>query len=171
MRSPHFQGHSKAVALQAAAIAHALGADDDEVEAVRTAGLLHDVGMMAIPDTLVQKPDALTPAEFDVIRSHCQRGVEILEPMRHLGRCIRYVHEHHERWDGSGYPLGKAGDEISLGGQIVGIAEAWTAILESRAHRPGFSREQGLEILQDKRGIWFSPQVTDALHEADVGMI
>jgi len=171
MRSPHFQGHSKAVALQAAAIAHALGADDDEVEAVRTAGLLHDVGMMAIPDTLVQKPDALTPAEFDVIRSHCQRGVEILEPMRHLQRCIRYVHEHHERWDGSGYPLGKAGDEISLGGQIVGIAEAWTAILESRAHRPGLSREQGLEILQDKRGIWFSPQVTDALHEADVGMI
>lgn len=171
MRSPYFQGHSKAVALQAAAIAHALGAKDEEVEAVRTAGILHDVGMIAVPDMLVQKPDALTSEEFALIRSHCERGVEILEPMKHLGRSIRYVHEHHERWDGSGYPLGKKGEEISLGGQIVGIAEAWTAILESRAHRPGLSREQGLQILKDKRGIWFSPEVTDALTEADVGMI
>jgi putative nucleotidyltransferase with HDIG domain len=171
LRSPHFQGHSKAVAMQAAAIAHALDCDEDEVEAVRTAGLLHDVGMMAVPDTLVSKPDALTEEELDIIRSHCDRGVEILQPMTHLGRSIRYVHEHHERWDGSGYPLEKKGDEISLGGQIVGIAEAWTAILESRAYRAGRSREEGLKILEDKRGIWFSPEVTDALREADVGMI
>ncbi|HSH75829.1 MAG TPA: HD domain-containing phosphohydrolase, partial [Longimicrobiales bacterium] len=118
-RDPHFQGHSKAVALQAAAIAQVLGADEVEVEAVRTAGLLHDVGMIAIPDALVQKPGSLTPEEYDIIRSHCERGVEILEPMKHLGRAIRYVHEHHERWDGSGYPEGKIGAEISLGGQIV----------------------------------------------------
>jgi len=171
LRNPHFQGHSKAVAMQAAAIAHALDCDEAEVEAVRTAGLLHDVGMMAVPDTLISKPESLTPEEFAVIRSHCDRGVEILEPMRHLGRCIRYVHEHHERWDGSGYPLGKAGDEISLGGQIVGISEAWTAILESRAYRAGRSREEGLEILENKRGIWFAPEVTDALRRADIGMI
>jgi len=126
---------------------------------------------MAVPDTLVSKPESLTPEEFQIIRSHCDRGVEILEPMKHLGRCIRYVHEHHERWDGSGYPLGKKADEISLGGQIVGISEAWTAILESRAYRAGRSREEGLKILEDKRGLWFSPEVTDALFRADVGMI
>ncbi len=171
LRNPHFQGHSKAVAMQAAAIAHALGCDDDEVEAVRTSGLLHDVGMMAIPDTLIGKPDSLTDEEFEIIRTHCDRGVEILEPMSHLGRSIRYVYEHHERWDGSGYPLGKKEDEISLGGQIVGISEAWTAILESRAYRTGRSREEGLKILEDKRGVWFSPEVTDALRHADVGMI
>jgi putative two-component system response regulator len=170
-RDPHFQGHSKAVALQAAAIAQVLGADEAELEAVRTAGLLHDVGMIAIPDALVQKPNSLTPDEYQVIRTHCERGVEILEPMRHLGRSIRYVHEHHERWDGSGYPLGKKGDEISLGGQIVGISEAWTAILESRSYRTGRSRDEGLKILEDKRGIWFSAEVTDALRVADVGMI
>ena len=171
MRDPHFQGHSKAVALQSAALAHALGADEAEVEAVRTAGLLHDVGMIAIPDRLVQKPDSLTGEEYQIIRTHCERGVEILEPMKHLGRSIRYVGEHHERWDGSGYPIGKKGDEISLGGQVVGIAEAWTAILESRSYRAGLSRDEGMKILEDKRGIWFSPEVTDALREADIGMI
>lgn len=171
MRSPHFQGHSKAVAMQSAAIAHVLDLDEAEVEAVRTAGLLHDVGMIAVPDTLISKPESLTPEEFDLIRTHCDRGVEILEPMTHLGRSIRYVHEHHERWDGSGYPSGKKGDEISLGGQIVGIAEAWTAILESRAYRTGRSRDEGLEILEDQRGVWFSPEVTDALRQADFGMI
>jgi putative nucleotidyltransferase with HDIG domain len=148
-----------------------LDADDAEVEAVRVAGLLHDVGMMAVPDALVHKPKALTPDEFAIIRSHCDRGVEILEPMKHLGRTIRYVHEHHERWDGSGYPAGKKGDEISLGGQIVGIAEAWIAILESRAYRQSFTREEGLKILEAKRGVWFSPEVTDALRRADIGMI
>lgn len=171
MRSPYFRGHSKAVAMQAAAIAEALGCDEHEIEAVRTAGLLHDVGMMAVPDTLISKPESLTAEEYDLIRSHCDRGVEILEPMTHLGPSIRYVHEHHERWDGSGYPLGKTGDEISLGGQIVGISEAWIAILESRAHRAGHSREEGLQLLEQKRGIWFSPAVTDALRRADVGMI
>jgi putative nucleotidyltransferase with HDIG domain len=171
MRSPYFRGHSKAVALQAAAIAEALECDEREIEAVRTAGLLHDVGMMAVPDTLISKPDSLSEEEYELVRSHCDRGVEILKPMAHLGRSIRYVHEHHERWDGSGYPLGKQGDEISLGGQIVGISEAWTAILESRAHRASHSREEGLELLEKKRGIWFSPEVTDALLAADVGMI
>jgi HD-GYP domain-containing protein (c-di-GMP phosphodiesterase class II) len=97
--------------------------------------------------------------------------VDILEPMKHLGRSIRYVHEHHERWDGSGYPLGKKGEEISLGGQIVGIAEAWVAILESRAYRTAASRDEGLRIIEAKRGSWFSPEVTDALRQADVGMI
>jgi putative two-component system response regulator len=170
-RSPHFHGHSKAVAIQAAAIAHALHADDAEVEAVRIAGLLHDVGMMAVPDSLVHKPQSLTPEEFAIIRSHCDRGVEILEPMKHLGRSIRYVHEHHERWDGSGYPLGKKGAQISLGGQIVGISEAWVAILESRAYRTAVSRDEGLRILEAKRGTWFSPEVTDALRQADVGIL
>ena len=171
MRSPHFQGHSRAVAMQAAAIAQALRCDDAEVEAVRIAGLLHDVGMIAVPDALAHKPQSLTPEEFQVIRSHCDRGVEILQPMKHLGRAIRYVQEHHERWDGSGYPEGRKADEISLGGQIVGISEAWIAILESRAYRSGRSREEGLEILDAKKGVWFSDEVTEALRQADIGMI
>lgn len=171
MRSPHFKGHSRAVAMQAGAIAEAFGLTAAEVEQIRTAGLLHDVGMMAVPDTLVQKPEGLTADELDVIRTHCDRGVEILEPMKHLGPSIRYVHEHHERWDGSGYPGGKAGDEISLGGQIVGISEAWIAILASRAYRDGRTREEALQMLGEHSGEWFSEPVTEALLSADMGMI
>ena len=170
MRSPHFHGHSRGVALQAAAIAEGLGLTADEVESVRIAGLLHDVGMMAVPDSIVEKSGALTEEEFAIIRTHCDRGVEILQPMTHLGDSIRFIHEHHERLDGSGYPLAKQGDEISLGGQIVGISEAWVAILESRAYRSGMAREDAMKMLSKLAGIWFLPEVTKALAESDVGM-
>ena len=170
-RSAHFRGHSQAVAMQAAATAQALGQDEEEVEAIRTAGLLHDVGMIGVPDAVVQKPESLTPAEVHLIRSHCERGAAIIEPMKHLGPSIRYVLEHHERWDGSGYPEGKSGEEISLGGQIVGIAEAWTGIIESRAYREGRSREEGMEILLAHQGEWFTGDVTAALIESDVGVM
>lgn len=170
-RSPHFQGHSRAVAMQAAAIAHTLGLNESEVEEIRMAGFLHDIGMIGIPDSIVDKPDTLTEDEAARIRSHCSVGAAIIEPMKHLGATTRFVLEHHERLDGSGYPAGKRGDEISLGGQIVAIAEAWTGILESRAYREGRDREEGMEILRTHEGVWFSKEITDALIESDVGVI
>ena len=170
-RSPHFHGHSQAVGLQAAAIAHELGLDEDEVELIRTAGLLHDIGMIAVPEAVVDKQDALTEEELALIRTHPAKGAEIVEPMHHLGPAITYILEHHERWDGSGYPHGKRGDEISLGGQIVGIAESWAGIVESRAYRDARTREEGMKILEDHRGRWFTDDVTDALMKSDVGLI
>jgi putative nucleotidyltransferase with HDIG domain len=170
-RSPHFHGHSQAVGLQAAAIAHELGLDEDEVDVIRTAGLLHDIGMIGVPESVVDKQDELTADEMSLIRTHPAKGAEIIEPMHHLGPAIAYVLEHHERWDGSGYPEGKRGNEISLGGQIVGIAEAWTGIIESRAYRDGRSREEGMEILSEHRGRWFTDTVTEALVRSDVGLI
>lgn len=170
-RSPHFKGHSQAVAMQAAAVGQELGLAEGAVEEIRVAGLLHDVGMIGVPDSVVQKPDSLTPDETKLIREHCAAGAAIIEPMKHIGAAWRFVLEHHERWDGSGYPNRKRGDEISLGGQIVGISEAWTAIVENRAYRDGRSREEGMEILLSHKGEWFSEEVTTALIESDVGLI
>lgn len=170
-RSPHFRGHSRAVALQAAAVAEELGLDEQEVESVRIAGMLHDIGMIGVPDAIVDKPQGLTPAETALIRSHCEAGVEIIAPMKHIGPSTRYVLEHHERLDGSGYPDGKIGEEISRGGQIVGIAEAWIAILENRAYRRGRSREEGMQLLLAHEGQWFDEAVTEALSRSDIGLL
>jgi putative nucleotidyltransferase with HDIG domain len=170
-RSPHFKGHSRAVAMQSAALAEHLGLDETAVEMVRTGGMLHDVGMIAVPDAIVDKSGALTPEELTLVRSHCEVAVSILEPMKHIGESIRYVLEHHERLDGSGYPHGKQGDEISLGGQIVGISEAWVALLESRAYRAGSSREQAAEVLRSHQDEWFTRELTEALVEADIGLM
>lgn len=170
-RSPHFQGHSRGVAMQATAIAQHLGLTDREIEEVRVAGLLHDIGMIGVPDSIIDKTDPLTEQELELIRSHCEAGAAIMKPMRHLGASIRYVLEHHERVDGSGYPAGKKGDEISLGGQIVGISEAWAGILESRAYRAGKPREEALALLMEHRGEWFTGEITNALAESDAGVI
>jgi putative two-component system response regulator len=170
-RSPHFKGHSRAVALQAAALAQVLGLDEQQVETVRVAGMLHDIGMIGVSDSIVERPGPLMPKEIELVRSHCEAGASIIAPMKHLGEAIRYVLEHHERWDGSGYPDAKKGDEISLGGQIVGISETWTAILENRPYREGRSRDEGMEILLAHEGQWFTEKVTRALTESDIGLI
>ncbi|MDX1494185.1 MAG: HD domain-containing phosphohydrolase, partial [Longimicrobiales bacterium] len=132
---------------------------------------LHDIGMIGIPDSIVDKPDTLTEEEAARIRSHCSVGAAIIEPMKHLGPVSRYILEHHERLDGSGYPAGKKGEEISIGGQIVGISEAWTGILEGRAYREGRERQEGMEILTMHQGRWFSSEITEALIESDVGVM
>lgn len=170
-RSRHFKGHSRAVALHAAGVAQSLGLEDDEIEEVRAAGLIHDIGMIGVPDSIVDKPDALTDEERDLVRKHCWLGATILGPMKHLGPATLFVLDHHERWDGSGYPNGKKGDEISLGGQIVGIAEAWTGFVEARPYRQGHSQAEGVEMLREHEGRWFSEDLTSALIESDIGVI
>jgi putative two-component system response regulator len=168
-RSDHFVGHSRAVSLQAAAIAQALGLRETAVEAIRTAGLLHDIGMIGVPDSITSKAGKLTDREYAVIREHPLRGAEILAPMKHLEHTVRFVREHHERYDGSGYPDRKVGNEISIGGQVLGIAEAWVGMMESRAYRAGCSREEAMSIIQSSHG--FSTDVVDALKRSDIGVI
>lgn len=166
-RSAHFKGHSQSVAVSAAGIARELDIPEPEVRAIRTAGLLHDIGMIAVPDDVVDKPGELNPDEFAAIRDHCRKGAEILEPLTHLGPVVRFVHEHHERVDGSGYPDQKRGDEISLGGQIVGLAEVWTALTEPRAYREGMTKAKALTMLEGHAGSWFSEELIAALRASE----
>lgn len=162
-RSPHFKGHSQKVAEYAEGIARALDLPASEVEAVRTAGLLHDIGMIAVPDGIVEKPGDLTPSEVEAIRAHCRRGADILEPLPHLEPSITYILEHHERLDGSGYPEAKRGDEITRGGQIVGLAETWTAMIEDRSFRDRMSRADALSTLMAAGDRWYSTELIRAL--------
>ncbi|HKK93730.1 MAG TPA: HD domain-containing phosphohydrolase [Longimicrobiales bacterium] len=168
-RTPHFRGHSQAVARASARIAHTLGLPKEEVSSIQTAGLLHDLGMIAVPDAVVNKPGKLTREEFDAVKTHPRQAAEILAPMKHLGPVVRYIVEHHERLDGSGYPDGKSGDEISMGGQIVGLAEVWTALTEDRSFRSGKSRAEAVETLSGTEGSWFSSDVLRALRMSEIG--
>jgi len=162
-RTPFFRGHSKAVAQCAVGIARELQLPAEEVSAIRAAGLIHDIGMIAVPDTVVNKSDTLTEEEYAAVRAHPVTGATILEPLDHLGAVRRYVHEHHERLDGAGYPEGKRGDEISLGGQIVGLAEAWTSITEDRAFRSGRSHAEAMGTIAGAGGSWFATDLVEAL--------
>lgn len=165
-RIPDFTGHSQHVADCATSIAEALGLSADEIDAVRIAGLLHDIGMIGVPDAIVQKPEDLTPEERQAIQAHCREGAEILAPLAHLGPSITYVLEHHERLDGSGYPDAKGGEEISLGGQIVGLAEAWAALTETRPFRDRMSKADALATLVGTSDRWFSAKLLVALNSA-----
>jgi putative nucleotidyltransferase with HDIG domain len=167
-RSPYFRGHSQSVAVSAAGIARELDLAPDMVSAVRTAGLLHDVGMIAVPDAVVNKPSELTADEYALVREHCAKGAEILAPMTHLGDVVTFVLEHHERLDGSGYPAGKGGGAISLGGQIVGLAETWTALTERRAYRNGMSPKEAIATLAGAVGVWYSRDLVEALRASEL---
>jgi len=167
-RSPYFRGHSQSVAVSAAGIARELGLDEDVVKEVRTAGLLHDVGMIAVPDAVVNKPSDLSREEYALIKQHCAKGAEILTPMAHLGETITYVMEHHERFDGSGYPTGKKGSAISLGGQIVGLAETWTALTEKRPYRDGMAPMEAMATLSGAVGVWYSRELVEALRASEM---
>lgn len=162
-RSAHFRGHSQAVSDTAAAIAGELRLAEDDLEDVRVAGLLHDLGMIGVPDSIVGKPGGLTADERRAIEAHCQKGAEILRPLAHLARVATYVIEHHERLDGSGYPSRKRGAEISLGGLIVGLAETWSGLTADRPHRDRASRNDALATLTAAKDVWYPANLLAAL--------
>jgi HD-GYP domain-containing protein (c-di-GMP phosphodiesterase class II) len=167
-RTPHFDGHSRAVAELSEKIAKELDLPAGEVGLCKTAGFLHDIGMIAIPDKILEKASPLTEEEARQIQGHCAVAREILEPFAHLGPVPEYVYHHHERVDGSGYPDGLKEEEIPLPAQVVGVAESFTALVETRAFRPAHSLPEALEILLGTEGIWHSKRVLEALTRVHV---
>jgi len=134
-RDQFMAGHSVRVAQLSASLADALGHAEDEVEAVRLAGRLHDIGMLVISDRVVNREGPLTPAEYDQVRQHTLVGHQLLQPYPHLGDVARFVRGHHERWDGAGYPDGLAGEAIPWGARIIAAVEVYDALVTRRAYR------------------------------------
>jgi len=159
----YLRGHSQRVAELAAAMADELGLDPDTVEHVRLAGRLHDVGKIGIREEILNKAGPLTPEEFAHIKTHVQIGVDILTPLAHLGEVLAFVHDHHERWDGTGYPRGRGGEAISLGGRIISTADAFDALTSRRAYREAMSEEETLVLLSAQVERHLDPRVFAAL--------
>jgi putative nucleotidyltransferase with HDIG domain len=155
----YLRGHSARVAEIAASMAELLGLDEDTVEHVRLAGRLHDVGKIGIRESILNKPDKLTVDEFAHVKDHVRIGMEILAPLRHLGVVLQYVHDHHEHWNGSGYPRGLKGEQISLGGRILAAADAFDALTSKRAYREPMSTAEVIAYLGAHVGTLLDPEV------------
>ena len=162
-KDPFLRGHSARVADLAATLASELGLQDEEVDNVRVAGRLHDIGKIGTRESVMNKQGPLTPEEYEHVKQHVIIGSQILAPLTHLGGVIDMVRSHHERWDGTGYPDGLRGEEISLGGRILGAAEVFDALSTSRPYQEKLSPEQAVARLRELAGSVLDPRVFAAL--------
>jgi putative two-component system response regulator len=159
----YLRGHSQRVAHLAAAIAQDMGLDEDTVEEIRLAGRLHDVGKIGTRESVLHKPGPLSTEEFDHVRDHVRIGVDILTPLRHLGRTLLYVRDHHEHWDGSGYPRGLSGEAISIGGRVLCAADAFDALTSVRSYRRALAPAATIDYLTAQSGALLDPKVFEVL--------
>ncbi len=161
----NFEGnHSHAVAELTVALARRLGVDGEELEHIRLAALLHDVGKIALPDQILNKPGSLTDSERALVERHPVIGFELLRDLG-VGPAAGYVLHHHERWDGMGYPHGLAGPAIPFGSRLILVADAFDALTSDRSYRRGVSIDAAIHELQTESGRQFDPLVVGALHE------
>jgi diguanylate cyclase (GGDEF)-like protein len=154
--------HSQIVSTLAAEIGAELGLDDEVVEQLRLAGLLHDLGKIGLPDAILHAPRRLTDEEFAVVKRHPEFGFSLLEGMA-LEPIDQWVAHHHEHWDGSGYPDGLAGEEIPIGSRIILVADAFEAMTADRPYRAAQTEVAALEELRSRSGQQFDPRVVEAL--------
>jgi diguanylate cyclase (GGDEF)-like protein/putative nucleotidyltransferase with HDIG domain len=155
--------HSNAVIEMSAAVARYMGLRATEVERIRSAALLHDIGKVAIPDEILQKPGPLTDEEWVLMREHPVVGERILSVLPGMGAVARIVRHEHERWDGGGYPDGLVAEDIPLGSRIIIAADTYHAITSDRPYRAARSHAEAVEELTRCAGTQFDPAVTAAL--------
>jgi diguanylate cyclase (GGDEF)-like protein len=156
--------HSEAVAFLVEAIARTLGLDDAEIEQLRIAGLLHDLGKIGIPDRILNKPGPLDAAEQELMRKHPQLAFDLLDG-HDFAPMDAWILHHHERWDGNGYPTGLAGAEIPFGSRIILVADAFEAMTTDRIYRPAISADAAMQELCEHAGTQFDALVVAALEE------
>jgi putative nucleotidyltransferase with HDIG domain len=159
-------GHIRSVQRHTLAAAAALGVTDArELKAIEAGALLHDIGKLAVPDYVLNKPSALTDAEFETMKRHASMGARILTAVDFPYPIVPIVRHHHERWDGRGYPDGLVGAEIPLGARILAVVDCFDALTSDRPYRPKLSDERAIEILQARKGTFYDPVVVDKFIE------
>lgn len=162
-KDPYLRGHSARVADLSAMVAAQLGSPDEQIEAVRTGGRLHDIGKIGIREEILNKQGPLTPAEYEHVKQHVTVGSQILAPLVHLKDVIGFVRSHHERWDGTGYPDRLAGEAIPLGARIIGAVEIYDALTTARPYQERMTPEAAVERMRELSGTVIDPAVHHAL--------
>ena len=155
-------GHSERVTAVSLNMGHAIGLSKKELDILHRAGLLHDLGKIGVPGFILDKPDKLTDEEWAIIKEHPGKGALILEPILAFREVVPLVAQHHERFDGTGYPLGLAGPDISLGARILAVADVYDALISDRPYRPGWRLPDVIQFVNTKAGLDFDPDVVRA---------
>ncbi|MBW2039486.1 MAG: HD domain-containing protein [Deltaproteobacteria bacterium] len=164
-KSPWTAGHSERVTKLALKIGRVLGLTQEEMDDLNRGGLLHDIGKIGVPADILDKTGKLTDQEYRLIREHVRMGARILEPIAAYAEVIPIVLQHHERFDGTGYPDGLAGEAISLGARIFAVADVFDALTSHRPYRHALDRERGIEIIKQGAGSQFDPKIVQAFLE------
>lgn len=162
-RSQHRREHLFRVAWYSQQIAQAMGLPHDEITAIRRAALLHDIGMIAVPDTILHQPRSLTPAEFAQVKTHTIVGAELCRALPDGDTVAAIVRSHHERWHGGGYPDGLGGCAIPLGARIVAVADAFDTLTTDRPYRSALTTNGALDVLVLGSGAQWDPDVVEKL--------
>jgi diguanylate cyclase (GGDEF)-like protein/putative nucleotidyltransferase with HDIG domain len=153
--------HINRVRTWAISIAEEMGLTGDHLQAVKTGALLHDIGKLAVPENILNKPGRLNAQEFEEIKLHPEKGASILLPVNFPFPVLPIVRSHHERWDGTGYPDGLKGEEIPLGARILAVADVYDALTMDRPYRSGWSQDQAVEYIRENAGTHFDPEVVE----------
>ncbi|HEX5474231.1 MAG TPA: HD domain-containing phosphohydrolase [Vicinamibacterales bacterium] len=156
------QSHIRRVQLYAAAVARALGMPENDIQGVKTAALLHDIGKLAVPEHILSKPGPLTPEEFQKIRAHPKVGADIISAVPFPYPVAPLILSHHERWDGKGYPSGLKGEEIPLGARILSVVDYFDAIMAERPYHKAMTFDAAIGLLQQEAGKGLDPIVVSS---------
>jgi len=162
-KDPYTNGHSKRVAIYTKQIAQEMGYSGEELDRIYYVALLHDCGKIGVPDSILGKPGKLTTEEFEIIKSHTVRGGEILSSFKSLRNAGEGALYHHERYDGKGYPEGKAGEDIPLIARIICVADSFDAMNTDRVYRKKLPKETIIEEFEKNRGLQFDPKIADIM--------
>jgi putative nucleotidyltransferase with HDIG domain len=160
-KDAYTHGHSQRVAKYSSTLGRALGFDDREIERLELSAILHDVGKIGVPEAILNKPDRLTAAEMAVMRTHPEKGAEILSTIRAMRDIVPGVLHHHERFDGCGYPSGLKGENIPLQARIILISDTFDAMTSTRPYRKALPVQAAIDEIRKCSGTQFDPRLAE----------
>ncbi|MEN6522530.1 MAG: HD domain-containing phosphohydrolase [Anaerolineaceae bacterium] len=167
LRDKETEGHTLRVTQMAIKLARLASIQENEIQYVRWGALLHDIGKLGVPDSILLKPGTLSDEEWMIMKQHPVYAFQMLSPIKYLQLATDIPYCHHERWDGSGYPRGLSGDTIPLAARLFSVIDVWDALTSNRPYRPAWSKERALEYIEMNSGIQFDPFAVNLFFQLD----
>jgi len=161
LRDKETEGHSQRVADLSGRLAEMMGITGIDMVYMRRGALLHDIGKLGVPDSILLKPYKLTDEEWTVMHKHPQYAYDMIYPIEYLRPSLDIPYSHHEKWDGTGYPRGLKAEEIPITARIFAVVDVWDALTSDRPYRPAWDEAKALEYIREESGKHFDPQVVE----------